>query len=259
VTPLVHPTAIVHAQAELGPEVVVGPFAIIGPGVEVGESSEIAGHAVIERDTQVGCHCSVGYGTVIGTAPQDAKYHGEPTLVVIGDGTRIREYTTINRGTTASGATRIGARCFLMSYVHVAHDCQIGDEVTIANAVQLAGHVEVGHHAWIGGQTPIHQFVRIGEYAFVGGGSRIPQDVPPFTRTAGSPHKMYGINAVGLRRAGFSSEVRLALKRAYRLLFNSSLTTSAAVQQLRSEPNLPDPVQQLVDFVAGSERGVMIG
>jgi UDP-N-acetylglucosamine acyltransferase len=254
-----HPTAVIDPRAELGADVVVGPYAVVGPGVEVGESTEIQAHAVIERDTRVGRGCTIGYGVVLGSPPQDVKYTGGPTRVEIGDETRIREYSTINRAATPGGVTRIGSRCFLMTYVHVAHDCQIGDDVVIANDVQLAGHVVIGHHAWIGGQTPVHQFVRIGEHAFVGGGSRVPQDVAPFARVAGVPLRLYGINAVGLRRANFPSPVRLALQRAFRLLFNSRRTTSAAVAELRADPTRPPEVDRLLDFVAASERGVLVG
>jgi UDP-N-acetylglucosamine acyltransferase len=258
VTAGIHPTAVVDPRAELGPEVVVGPYAVVGPGVDVGESTEIQAHAVIERDTTVGRGCLVGYGAVLGAAPQDLTYTGGASRVEIGDGTRIREYTTVHRAVRPGGVTRVGARCFLMSYVHVAHDCEIGDEAVIANAVQLAGYVRVGHHAWIGGQTPVHQFVRIGEHAFVGGGSRVPQDVPPFARVAGVPLKLYGVNVVGLRRAGYPPDVRLALQRAFRMLFRSDRTTSDALQALRSEPQ-PAEVRRLLEFVETSERGVLVG
>jgi UDP-N-acetylglucosamine acyltransferase len=258
VTAGIHPTAVVDARAELGPEVVIGPYAVIGPGVEVGESTEIQAHAVIEKDTTVGRGCLVGYGAVLGAAPQDLAFAGAPSRVEIGDATRIREYVTVHRATQPGGVTRIGARCFLMSYVHVAHDCEIGDDVVIANAVQLAGHVRVGHHAWIGGQTPVHQFVRIGEHAFVGGGSRVPQDVPPFARVAGVPLKLYGVNAVGLRRAGYPPDVRLALQHAFRQLFRSDRTVSDALRLLQAEPQPPE-VRRLLEFVATSERGVLVG
>lgn len=254
----VHPTAVVDPRAELGPEVVIGPYAVVGPGVALGESTEIQAHAVIERDTRVGRSCLIGYGAVIGAAPQDLGFASTRTGVEIGDGTRIREYSTVHRATRPDGVTRIGARCFLMSYVHVAHDCVIDDDAVVANAVQLAGHVRVGHHAWIGGQTPVHQFVRIGEHAFVGGGSRVPQDVPPFARVAGAPLRLYGVNVVGLRRAGYPAEVRLALQHAFRLLFNSNRTVSAAVEELRRRPRPPE-VDRLLDFVAGSARGVLVG
>jgi UDP-N-acetylglucosamine acyltransferase len=170
----------------------------------------------------------------------------------------IREYCTINRGTAATGRTVIGRGCFLMSYVHVAHDCNIGDEVIIANAVQMAGHVSIENRAVISGLVPIHQFVRIGTFAFVGGGSRVNQDVPPFTKAVGNPVHLYGLNSVGLERAGFAAEVRLALKRAYRLLFNSDLTLSQGIARARAELGGIAEVETLLKFVEASQRGVLV-
>jgi UDP-N-acetylglucosamine acyltransferase len=256
-TDKIHPTAIIDPDTELGADVVVGPYAVIGPRVTIGDETSIGPHAVIEQNTRLGRRCSVGPGTVLGAAPQDTKYDGGDTWLEVGDDTVIREYTTLHRGSQASGVTRVGRSCFLMTYVHVAHDCVIEDEVTIANAVQLAGHVHIESHAAISGLCPVHQFVRIGTYAYVGGGSRVPQDVPPYTNATGNPLKLYGLNTVGLARAGFSSEVRLALKHAYRLLFNSDLTTTQAIEQLRCEPQVPE-VTRLVEFVAHSERGVLV-
>jgi len=259
VTARIHPSAVVDPRAELGVDVVVGPGAVIGPGVRVDAGTAIQAHAVLERDTAVGRDCLIGYGAVLGSTPQDIHYRDEPTRVTIGDATRIGEYATVHRGTAATGLTRVGARCFLMAYVHVAHDCAIDDDVVLANAVQLAGHVQVGHHAWIGGQTPVHQFVRIGEYAFVGGGSRVPQDVPPYACVAGVPLRLYGINSVGLRRAEFPSDVRLALKHAFRRLFHSEVPTRVALDELRrATPAVPE-VTRLIDFVAASERGILVG
>ena len=258
-TSRIHPSAVVDPRAELADGVVVGPGAVVGPGVRVDEGTEIQAHAVLERDTDVGRGCLIGYGAVLGSAPQDVNYRDEPTRVTVGADTRIREYVTVHRGTAATGHTRVGARCFLMAYVHIAHDCAIEDDVVLANAVQLAGHVQVGRHAWIGGQTPVHQFVRIGEYAFVGGGSRVPQDVPPYARVAGIPLRLYGINSVGLQRAEFPPEVRLALKHAFRRLFNSSVPTRAALEALREETPLVPEVERLLAFVAASERGILIG
>jgi UDP-N-acetylglucosamine acyltransferase len=255
----VHPSAVVHSRAHLGNDTVVGPCAIVGPGVVVGDGTEIQAHAVLERDTQVGRRCLVGYGAVLGSAPQDLHDPGDATRVEIGDDTRIREYVTVHRATVATGVTRVGARSFLMAYVHVAHDCAIGDDVVLANAVQLAGHVQVGDRAWIGGQTPVHQFVRIGELAFVGGGSRVPQDVPPYACVAGTPLRLYGINAVGLRRAGVPPHVRLALKHAFRLLFNSRRPTGAAIDALRLEGGGVPEVDRLIAFVESSARGVLVG
>ncbi len=254
----IHSTAVIDPGARLAAGTTVGPFAVVGPGVEVGVGTVIGPHAVIERDTMLGQRCVIGAGAVLGADPQDLKYHGEATRLEVGDETHIREYATLHRGTAASGRTCVGRHCYLMAYVHVGHDCVIEDGVVLANAVQLAGHVHVEAQASIGGLTPVHQFVRIGRLAFVGGGSRVPQDVPPFARAAGNPMKLYGINSPGLVRAGFSCEVRAALKHAFRLLFNSRLSLSQAVEQLRAESADVGEVMQLVDFVVSSQRGVLV-
>jgi len=255
---VIHRTALVDPTADLGPDVSVGPYCVIGPRVTVGERCIIAGHTVIERNTRVGEGVKIGYGTVIGNDPQDLKYKGEETWVEIGSGTIIREYCTINRGSTATGKTTIGERCFLMTYVHVAHDCVVGNDVIIANSVQMAGHVSVHDRAIISGLVPIHQFVRIGTYAFVGGLSRVNQDVPPYTKAAGNPVHLYGLNSVGLQRAGFSPDLKLALKRAYRLVFNSDLTVSQGVARARVElPDVPE-VETFLQFIEASQRGVMV-
>lgn len=255
---MIHRTALVDPTADLGPDVSVGPYCVIGPRVTVGERCTIAGHTVIERNTRVADSVRIGYGTVIGSDPQDLKYKGEETWVEIGSGTIIREYCTINRGSTATGKTTIGERCFIMTYVHIAHDCVIGNDVIIANSVQMAGHVTVHDRAIISGLVPIHQFVRIGTYAFVGGGSRVNQDVPPYTKAAGNPVHLYGLNSVGLQRAGFAPEVKLALKRAYRLVFNSDLTVSQGVARARVElPEVPE-VEEFLRFIEASQRGVMV-
>ena len=255
---MIHRTAIVDPTAHLGADVAVGPYAIVGPHVTVGERTSIAAHVVIERNTRVGEGVKIGYGTVIGNDPQDLKYKGDETWVEIGDGTIIREYCTINRGTTATGKTAIGQRCFIMTYVHIAHDCVIGNDVILANGIQMAGHVSVEDRAIVSGLVPIHQFVRIGTYAFVGGGSRVNQDVPPFTKAVGNPVHLYGLNSVGLQRAGFSPDVKLALKRAYRLLFNSDLTVSQGIARARMElPQVPE-VEKFLSFIEASQRGVMV-
>ena len=255
---MIHRTALIDPTAELGADVSVGPYCVIGPKVTVGERSTIAAHAVLERNTRVGEGVKIGYGTVIGNDPQDLKYRGEETWVEIGSGTIIREYSTINRGSTATGKTTIGERCFLMTYVHIAHDCAIGNDVIIANGVQMAGHVIVSDRASISGLVPIHQFVRIGTYAFVGGASRVNQDVPPYTKAAGNPVHLYGLNSVGLQRAGFSPELKLGLKRAYRLVFNSDLTVSQGIARARAElPQVPE-VETFLQFIEASQRGVMV-
>jgi UDP-N-acetylglucosamine acyltransferase len=255
---VIHPSAIVDAGAQVGRDVTIGPYAIVGPQVTIGAGTVIGPHAVIERNARIGAGVHVGAGTVIGGAPQDLKYRGEETWVEIGDRTVLREYCTVNRGSTATGKTTVGAGCFLMTYVHVAHDCHLGNEVIIANGVQMAGHVRIDDHANISGLTPIHQFSRIGTYAFVGGGSRVNQDVPPYVKAVGNPLHLYGLNSVGLQRAGFSAEVKLALKRAYRLLFNSDFTVSQGLARARSElPALPE-VETFLSFIETSQRGVLV-
>jgi UDP-N-acetylglucosamine acyltransferase len=255
---VIHRTALIDPTAEVGADVSVGPYSIIGPKVTVGNRCSIAAHAVIERNTRLGDGVKIGYGTVIGNDPQDLKYKGEETWVEIGNGTIVREYCTINRGSTATGKTTVGERSFLMTYVHIAHDCVVGNDVIIANGVQMAGHVTVDDRASISGLVPIHQFVRIGTYAFVGGASRVNQDVPPYTKAAGNPVHLYGLNSVGLQRAGFSPQVKLALKRAYRLVFNSDLTVSQGIARARGElPAVPE-VETFLRFIEASQRGVMV-
>jgi UDP-N-acetylglucosamine acyltransferase len=255
---LIHPTALVDRAAELGRDVTVGPYAIVGPGVTVGDHTRLGPHAVIERDASIGGRCEIGVGAVVGSAPQDTKYRGEPTRVEVGDETIIREYVTVNRGTTATGRTVVGRGCYLMSYTHVAHDCVLEDDVTLANVVQLGGHVHLEAHVSIGGSSAVHQFARIGTYAFVGGGCRVRQDVPPYAKAAGHPLRIYGINAVGLRRGGLTPETRLALKHAFRLLFNSELTTSEALDRLRADGLECPEVGRLLEFFSRSERGVLV-
>ncbi|HWP39223.1 MAG TPA: acyl-ACP--UDP-N-acetylglucosamine O-acyltransferase [Gemmatimonadales bacterium] len=252
----VHPTAIVHSDATIAPDVTIGPYVVIGPGVAIGPGTVISPHAVIERDTRIGARCRIGVGAALGGDPQHLKYAGEPTRLEIGDDSTIREYVTVHRGTAATGRTSIGNRCYLMAYVHVGHDVVVHDDVVLANGVQLGGHVQVGRHASIGGGTPVHQFVRIGDFAFVGGGSRVPQDVPPFARAAGNPLRLYGINSVGLERAGFSPDVRRALQRAFRLLFNSELRRTEAIERLREDGPRIAEVDELIEFIATSERGI---
>jgi UDP-N-acetylglucosamine acyltransferase len=252
----IHPTAIIDETAELGEGVVVGPYSIVGPGVRVGARTRIDSHVLVERDTELGEDCRISHGAVLGTDPQDLKYDGEPTRLVVGDRTTVREYATLNRGTTAQGYTQVGSDCMLMSYVHVAHDCVLGDHVILSNAVNMAGHVSIGDWAIIGGMTPIHQFVRIGAHAFIGGQSRISKDIPPFVKAAGIPVELYGLNSVGLQRRGFPEEVRRELKRAYRLVYGSSLNTTQALARAREELRALPEVEAFLAFFSASERGV---
>lgn len=255
---VVHPTALVDPEAELGMGVVVGPWALVGPRVVVGDGTEIGPRVLLERDTTVGEDCRIANGAVLGTDPQDLKFQGERTVLEVGDRTVIREFATLNRGTSASGRTTVGSDCLLMAYTHVAHDCELGNHVILSNSVNMAGHVVIEDWVIVGGITPIHQFVRIGAHAFVGGGSRIAQDVPPYCRAAGNPPTLYGLNSVGLERRGFSAEVRRALKQAYRILFQSKLNVSQAVARAEAEvPAIPE-VRHLLEFIKASERGITL-
>jgi UDP-N-acetylglucosamine acyltransferase len=253
---VVHPTAILDPAAELGQGVEIGPWVIVGPQVCIGDRCRIGPRARLQRNVRLAEDVSVGDGSIVGGDPQDLKYKGEETWVEIGAGTIIREYSTINRGTTHSYRTTVGARCFIMSYVHLAHDCHLGDEVVIANGTQCAGHVTIQDRAVLSGLNAVHQFVTIGAYAFVGGGSRVNQDIPPYVKAVGNPMELYGLNSIGLQRAGFSGETVAALKRAYRLFFNSDLNLSQALERARTDlPPFPE-VERFLAFVESSERGV---
>jgi UDP-N-acetylglucosamine acyltransferase len=254
----VHPTAIVSSRATLGERVEVGPFVIIGDGCELGDDCVIAPRATLERDVKLGAGVKVGIGSVLGGAPQDLKYAGEETTVEIGDGTVIREFVTINRGTSQSMKTTVGSKCLLMSYVHLAHDCHLGNGVILGNTVQLAGHVIIDDRATLSGLSGVHQFVRIGRNAFIGGCSRVSKDIPPFCKAVGNPIRLYGLNGVGLQRNGFPDEVVRELKRAYRLFFRSDLNLSQAMERAESELNHFPEVRELMAFVEGSGRGVVI-
>ena len=255
-TPRIHPTALVHPTAELADGVEIGAFAIVGEDCIIGEGSVVASRATLERNVRLGAGVKIGVGTVLGGDPQDLKYRGEPTVVEIGDGTTIREYTTINRGTTQSFKTTVGKNCFLMSYVHLAHDCHIGDGVIISNGTQLAGHVTVEDRAILSGLSAAHQFVKIGRHSFVGGMSRVAKDVPPFIKAVGNPVKLYGLNSVGLQRSGFADETVRELKRAYRLFFRSELNVSQAMERARSELQPLPEVEYFLQFIEESQRGV---
>ena len=255
-TPLIHPTALIDPSAELGRGVAIGPYSIIGPNVTVGDKCRLGPRVTLTRNVRLADGVTVGDGSILGGDPQDLKYAGEETWVEVGEDTIIREYSTINRGTTATFKTSVGARCFIMTYVHLAHDCQVGDDVVIANATQCAGHVTIHDRAVLSGLNAVHQFVTIGTYAFVGGGSRVNQDIPPYVKAVGNPMELYGLNSIGLQRAGFSGETVAALKRAYRLFFNSDLNLSQAMERARTELPPFAEVERFLAFVESSERGV---
>ncbi|MES1259135.1 MAG: acyl-ACP--UDP-N-acetylglucosamine O-acyltransferase [Gemmatimonadota bacterium] len=252
----IHPSALIDPSAVIGAGVEIGAFSIVGPAVTIGAGCRIGARATLERNVRLGANVQVGSGSVIGGPPQDLKYAGEETWVEIGDGTCIREFTTINRGTVASGRTTVGRNAFIMTYVHIAHDCHIGDGVIMANGTQLAGHVTIEDFAVISGLVAVHQFGRIGEYAFVGGMTRCNQDIPPFVKAVGNPVELYGLNTIGLQRNNFPPATIAALKRAYRLCFNSDLNLGQALERARKDiPSIPE-VDRFLDFVSSSQRGV---
>ena len=255
-TARIHPSAVVSPDAKIGADVEIGPFALVGENCEIGDGCVIGPRATLERNVRLAAGVKVGSGSVLGGDPQDLKFKGEFTTVEVGEGTTIREYATVNRGTSHSHKTSIGKNCFIMSYVHLAHDCQLGDGVIISNAAQLAGHVIVEDKAIISGLTAMHQFVKIGAYSFIGGCSRVAKDVPPYVKAVGNPVKLYGLNSIGLQRNNFPEETIRELKRAYRLFFRSELNVSQARERAVHELQPLPEVQHFLRFVDESQRGL---
>ena len=254
----IHPTAIVDPAAELDSSVEVGAYTLIGAGVKIGAGTTIGPHCVIETGTTIGSGNRFWQFCSIGAAPQDKKYAGEATTLEIGDNNTIREFCTFNRGTVQDvGVTRIGSDNWIMAYVHVAHDCQIGSHVIIANSVQFAGHVHMGDWAIIGGMTGIHQFVKIGAHAMSGMCSALSKDLPPYVMCSGDPAAPYGINTEGLKRRGFTPEQIENLRRAYKVIYRSGNTTEAARAELAELAKTQPEVQPFVDFFAASTRGII--
>ena len=259
---MIHPSAIIHPGAQLGSGVSVGPYSIIGEHVEIGDNTRIGPHVVISGHTRIGCDNRIFQFNSIGEEPQDKKYAGEPTRLEIGDRNTIREFCTFNLGTVQDvGVTRVGSDNWIMAYVHIAHDCQVGHHTTFANNAQLAGHVHVGDWAVLGGYTGVHQFVRIGAHVMTGISSVILQDVPPYTLVAGNPAKPHGINAEGLRRRGYSPDQITALRAAYRVLYRQGLSLEqarAALADLLAErPQAAEAIGALQAFLAEAGRGIV--
>ncbi len=255
---MIHPSAIVHPGARLGENVSVGAYSIIGEHAEIGSDSWIGPHVVIEGHTRIGKSNRVFQFSSLGAVPQDKKYAGEPTRLEIGDGNTIREFCTLNCGTEQdAGVTRIGNDNWIMAYVHIAHDCQIGDHTIFANNAQLAGHVHVGDYAILGGFTGVHQFVRIGAHSFTAIATVLVHDLPPYVMAAGDSAKPYGINSEGLRRRGFSSAALAAIKRAYKTLYKSGLTLEQAKTQLVQDAGECAEIGPLADFLRDSTRGIV--
>jgi len=253
----IHPTAVISPDARLAEGVEVGPYAVIGHDVTIGKNTVIGPHAVIDELTDIGENCRIFQFASIGAAPQDLKYRGEPTRVIIGNHNTIREFVTINRSTISDiGVTIIGDHNLIMAYCHVAHNCKLGNHIIMSNAASLAGHIHVEDYAIISGLTGVHQFTRIGCHSFIGGASAVTKDVPPYTIAQGNHAKLFGLNTVGLQRRNFSESTLKALKDAYRIVFRADLTVEAALDKVLNEvENLPE-VLHFVNFIKESERGV---
>jgi UDP-N-acetylglucosamine acyltransferase len=255
---MIHPTAIVDPGAELAEGITVGPYSVIGAGVQIGAGTTIGPHVVIDGRVRIGRNNRIFQFCSIGGPPQDKKYAGEDTAVEIGEGNTIREYVTINRGTALdAGVTRLGDDNWIMAYVHLAHDCQVGSHTIFANLSQLAGHVHVGDWAILGGNTIVHQFVRIGAHSFTGMCTFLDRDLPPFVKAQGNMAKPYGINTAGLRRKGFSAETLQALKRAYKAIYRQGLSAEQMKAELDRLGAAVPEVRQIADFVGGSKRGIL--
>jgi UDP-N-acetylglucosamine acyltransferase len=254
---MIDPTAVVSREAAVAPDVAVGAFAVIGQQVSIGAGSIVGPHSVVEGPTTIGDRNRLHGFASIGSPPQDLKYKGEKTELVIGNDNVFREFVTVNRGTAGGGGiTTIGSSNFFMAYSHVAHDCHIGSNTIFANNATLAGHVEIGDYVTIGAFTAVHQFCRVGDYAFIGGGSICTQDVLPYIKTVGNrPAKTYGINTLGLERKGFPKEAIEALKHAYKILIRSKLGLEEALSRIEGELGLYAEVRYLVQFVRESKRG----
>ena len=250
----IHPTAIISPDAKLADDIEIGPGVIIGPRVEIGSGCVLQARAVVESDTTIGAGNVIGYGAVVGAAPQDYAHTAElRSSVVIGNNNRIREYATIHRGTKEGTATRIGDGCFLMVGAHVGHNCDVCDGAVITNNVLLAGYVQVGEGAVLGGGSVFHQFIRVGRRAMVAGGSRFNKEIPPFT-IADSYNKIYGINSIGLKRAGFDAATRLDIKRAFSWVFRSNKPFRAAAEEALTSEWGPE-AREFFEFVLTSKRG----
>lgn len=253
------PLAYVHPGAKIAKNVVIEPFTTIHNNVEIGEGTWIGSNVTIMEGARIGKNCTIFPGAVISAVPQDLKFGGEETLAIIGDNTTIRECVTINRGTIASGKTVVGENCLIMAYAHVAHDCVIGNNAIIVNGVALGGHVTIGNHAVIGGLSAIHQFITIGDHAMVSGGSLVRKDVPPYTKAAKEPLSYVGINSVGLRRRGFSTEKIREIQNIYRILYQKNYNNTQALTIIEAEMEATHERDEIIQFVRNSSRGIMKG
>lgn len=254
---MIHKTAIVDAGAEIGADVEIGPYSIIRNNVSLGDNTRIGSHVVIEPYVRIGPDCRIFQYAAIGAPPQSLKFKGEESFVKIGRGNTIREFVTIHRGTAfGGGVTELGENNFIMAYSHIAHDCRVGDHVVLSNNATLGGHITIGDYSIVGGLVAIHQFVRIGAYAFIGGKSAVVKDVPPYVIAAGDRARLHGLNAVGLKRHGFSTSTLSALKKTYRLIFRIGLTLNEAIERVSAEVEMVPEVVDFIAFIKNSQRGI---
>ncbi len=253
------PLAYVHPQAKIARNVVIEPFTTIHANVQIGSGTWIGSNVTIMEGARIGKNCRIFPGAVISAIPQDLKFEGEDSLTIIGNDTTIRECVTINRGTNASGETRIGKNVLIMATVHIAHDCVIGDNAIIVNGVALAGHVIIGDYAIVGGLAAIHQFIHIGDHAMVSGGSLVRKDVPPYTKAAKEPLSYVGINSIGLRRRGFSTEKIREIQNIYRLLYQKNFNNTQAIEKIEAEMEATSERDEILLFIRNSQRGIMKG
>jgi UDP-N-acetylglucosamine acyltransferase len=253
----IHPTALIHPKAEIDAGVSIGPFSIIGEGIRIKKGTKLVSNIIMEGDVEIGENCIIYPFTSIGLPPQDTKYKGEKTGLRIGDNNIIREYVTIHRASVGGdGLTEIGNNNFIMAYVHIAHDCKIGNSVNMANVATLGGHVLIEDYAFVGGLVAIHQFTRIGTYSMVGGFSGVNQDIPPYMITSGTPAKLFGLNVIGLKRHGFPDSTINELKKVYKILFREKRTLKDALKKIQEDLPYTDEIKHLVEFIQQNKRGI---
>ena len=253
------PLAYIHPAAKIDPSVVIDPFVTIEENVEIGEGTRIGSNVTIMSGARIGKNCRIFPGAVVSAVPQDLKFRGEDTVAIIGDNTTLRECVTINRGTAARGRTIVGSNCLIMAYCHVAHDCIVGDNVVMSNATQLAGEVQVDNYAVIGGGALVHQFCHIGPHVMLQGGALVNKDIPPYVKAAREPISFAGVNSIGLRRRGFSSDTIREIQEIYRYLYLSGLNNSDAVERIEAELPATPERDEIILFVRNSKRGIIKG
>jgi UDP-N-acetylglucosamine acyltransferase len=252
----IHSTAIIHTNAQIADDVEIGPFTIVEDDVQISSGTKISSNVLIASGTRIGNNCNVFNGAVLGTVPQDLKFGGEKTTLEIGNNTMIREFATLNRGTTDHWKTVVGDNCLLMAYSHVAHDCTLGNNVILSNSVNMAGHVTIEDYVIVS-PSLIHQFVKIGKHTFIGGGSKVRIDVPPFILAVDDPLRYGGLNSVGLKRRGFDDSMLASIKKAYKIIYRSKLLLSDALKKVENELDPIDEIKHIVSFFRNSERGVI--